>query len=135
MTESLTDRIARFGAAMRPTPLLRLDHELVDLYVKLESSNPTGSAKDRSAFAILHEAAHAGLIAPGATVVESSSGNFAVSLAMLCRALGVHFVPPRQERRRRPGSGRRHVRPVPTTMVRMAEFVCIPARLSPSSVA
>jgi N-(2-amino-2-carboxyethyl)-L-glutamate synthase len=93
MNDALIDRIERIGAAMRPTPLVALPHERVDLRLKLESSNPTGSTKDRSAFAILHEAARAGLIAPGATVVESSSGNFAVSLTMFCRQLGLRFVP------------------------------------------
>ncbi|MFY1674068.1 2,3-diaminopropionate biosynthesis protein SbnA [Plantactinospora sp. WMMB334] len=93
MTDPLIDRIERLGAAMRPTPLVALRHERVDLYLKLESSNPTGSTKDRSAYAILCEAARAGLIAPGTTVVESSSGNFAVSLTTPCRYLGLRFVP------------------------------------------
>lgn len=93
MTGTLLERIDQIGAAMRPTPLVALPHERVDLYLKLESSNPTGSAKDRAAYAILHEAARAGLIAPGTTVVESSSGNFAVSLTTFCRRLGLRFVP------------------------------------------
>jgi cysteine synthase A len=93
MTYTLIDRIERIGAAMRPTPLVALTHDRVDLYLKLESSNPTGSTKDRSAYAILSEAARAGLITPGATVVESSSGNFAVSLTTFCRHLGLRFVP------------------------------------------
>jgi 2,3-diaminopropionate biosynthesis protein SbnA len=93
MAEPLIARIDRIGAAMRPTPMLRLDHDRVNLYVKLESSNVTGSTKDRSAYAILREAAMAGLITPGATVVESSSGNFAVSLTMFCRMLGLRFIP------------------------------------------
>lgn len=93
MTDTMIARIQRIGAAMRPTPLVALAHRQVDLYIKLESSNPTGSAKDRSAYAILHEAARAELIAPGATVVESSSGNFAVSLTTFCRHLGLRFVP------------------------------------------
>jgi 2,3-diaminopropionate biosynthesis protein SbnA len=93
VTHPLSTRLLRLTDAVRPTPLIRLDHPQVDLYCKLESSNITGSTKDRSAYAILTEAVEAGLVTNGTAVVESSSGNFAVSLAMLCRLLGVPFIP------------------------------------------
>ncbi|GAB3898090.1 hypothetical protein GCM10029964_081990 [Kibdelosporangium lantanae] len=75
------------------TPLARLRHDRLDLAVKLEYCNPYGSVKDRSAYWILRRAIERGDIGPGTTVVESSSGNFARSVASFCRALGIAFVP------------------------------------------
>ncbi len=68
------------------------DDEL-DLLAKLEFCNPTGSSKDRSALWILDRAIHRGEITRDTTVVESSSGNFALALAFYCRMLGIPFVP------------------------------------------
>ncbi|BEL12946.1 2,3-diaminopropionate biosynthesis protein SbnA [Actinoplanes sichuanensis] len=93
VTAALSARLLRVMEATRPTPLIQLDHPTVNLFCKLESSNITGSTKDRSAYAILTEAVEAGLVTGRTTLVESSSGNFAVSLAMLCRLLGVPFIP------------------------------------------
>ncbi len=75
------------------TDIVHLEHPALRLYAKLELANPTGSAKDRSAYWILREAVRGGEIGPGTTVVESSSGNFALSLATFCRALAIDFVP------------------------------------------
>lgn len=81
-----------FAGRMR-TPLLHLRHSAADLYCKLEHCGPTGSSKDRSALWSLKVAVEAGLVTRGTTVVESSSGNFALALAYCTRQLGVPFVP------------------------------------------
>ena len=77
------------------TPVVRLnkigpDH--VDLYVKVESFNPLASVKDRLAFAIIDDAERRGLLKPGQTVVEATSGNTGIALAMVCAAKGYQFV-------------------------------------------
>jgi cysteine synthase A len=77
------------------TPVVKLnkmapDH--VDLYVKVESFNPMASVKDRLAFAIIIDAEKRGLLKPGQTVVEATSGNTGIALAMVCAARGYQFV-------------------------------------------
>ena len=62
------------------------------VFVKLELNNPAGSAKDRPADRMLNEAFDAGLLRPGGTVVESSSGNFGVALAQQAAYRGLRFV-------------------------------------------
>jgi len=77
------------------TPIVKL-HRLapahVDLYVKVEAFNPGGSVKDRLAIAIILDAEQKGLIKPGDTIVEATSGNTGVALAMVCAAKGYKFV-------------------------------------------
>ena len=77
------------------TPIVKL-HRLppkhVDMYVKVEAFNPGGSVKDRLAIAIIIDAEQKGLIKPGDTVVEATSGNTGVALAMVCAARGYRFV-------------------------------------------
>ena len=77
------------------TPVVRL-HRLappgVSLYAKVESFNPGGSVKDRLALAIILDAEQRGLLKPGDTVVEATSGNTGVALAMVCAARGYPFV-------------------------------------------
>ena len=80
------------GRGIGETPLVALPGERVDLFVKLETHNLSGSVKDRPAFHILDRAIEDGLVDAGTTVVESSSGNFAIALATLCRSLGLPFV-------------------------------------------
>ncbi|MGH8108629.1 MAG: cysteine synthase A [Arenimonas sp.] len=77
------------------TPIVKL-HRIapahVDLYVKVESFNPGGSVKDRLALAIIVDAEQKGLLKPGQTVVEATSGNTGIALAMVCAARGYPFV-------------------------------------------
>lgn len=89
----LLDRMNRLRAGFTETPLLSLADDQLDLVTKLEFCNPTGSAKDRSALWILEQAIRRGDITPNTTVVESSSGNFAIALASFCRMLGIPFLP------------------------------------------
>jgi cysteine synthase B len=64
----------------------------VRLWAKLEDRNPTGSVKDRVAFAMIAEAERSGRLAPGATILEPTSGNTGISLAMLARLRGYGLV-------------------------------------------
>lgn len=89
----LLDRLREVRSTMRATPLQVLPHEAVDLRVKLELMNPFGSTKDRSALWILQGAVARGELDEGCTIVESSSGNFALAMAAMCRQLGLAFVP------------------------------------------
>ncbi|MCF8825422.1 cysteine synthase A [Xanthomonas campestris] len=72
--------------------LHRLAPEHVTLYVKVEAFNPGGSVKDRLALAIVLDAEQRGLLKPGDTIVEATSGNTGVALAMVAAARGYKFV-------------------------------------------
>ena len=78
--------------AIGNTPMVELPrlapHAGVRLFAKLEGNNPTGSVKDRVARAMLLEARDAGHLAPGQTIIEPSSGNTGISLAMIASRLG-----------------------------------------------
>jgi len=83
-------------AAVGDTPLVLLPRlspsEHVRLWAKLEDRNPTGSIKDRAALAMLAAAERDGLLSPGCTILEPTSGNTGISLAMACRAAGYRLV-------------------------------------------
>jgi cysteine synthase A len=86
--DSILDTIGR-------TPVVRLNRIApsgVSLYAKVESFNPGGSVKDRLAIAIILDAEARGLLKPGDTVIEATSGNTGVALAMVCAARGYKFV-------------------------------------------
>jgi len=77
------------------TPIVRLNKmgpDNVDLYVKVESFNPLSSVKDRLAIAIITDAEERGILKPGQVVVEATSGNTGIALAMVCAAKGHQFV-------------------------------------------
>jgi cysteine synthase A len=77
------------------TPVVRLNRmapDNVEIYVKVESFNPMASVKDRLAFAIINDAQESGELKPGQTVVEATSGNTGIALAMVCAATGHPFV-------------------------------------------
>lgn len=86
------DLIATIGH----TPLVELHHislnPNVRILAKLESHNPTGSIKDRTALSLIEDAERRGLIAPGDTIMEPTSGNTGISLAMICRVRGYRLV-------------------------------------------
>ncbi|MBS1123056.1 MAG: cysteine synthase [Deltaproteobacteria bacterium] len=86
--QSITDLIGR-------TPIVainRLAPAHVSMYVKVEYFNPGGSVKDRLALAIIQDAEQRGVLKPGQTVVEATSGNTGIALAMVCAARGYPFV-------------------------------------------
>src|SRR5918997_4139594 len=85
----------RYGdivAAIGNTPLVELKRLSpkpgVRIWAKLESRNPTGSIKDRVARALIEAAEEQGAIAPGQTILEPTSGNTGISLAMICSRKG-----------------------------------------------
>jgi cysteine synthase len=64
----------------------------VRLWAKLETGNPTGSVKDRAALYMIAQAEKEGLLRPGVTVLEPTSGNTGISLAMVCRMRGYRLI-------------------------------------------
>ena len=64
----------------------------IDLYVKIEAFNPLGSVKDRLALGIIEDAERRGALKPGQTVVEATSGNTGIGLAMVCAQKGYPLV-------------------------------------------
>jgi len=87
--ESLVDSVGR-------TPLVGLPRlspsAEVRLWAKLEQDNPTGSIKDRAALWMVQDAEKRGLLSPGATVLEPTSGNTGISLAMVCSQRGYRLI-------------------------------------------
>jgi len=77
------------------TPLVRLNRLApagVNVFVKVESFNPLGSVKDRMARAIIEDAERTGALKPGQTVIEATSGNTGIGLAMVCAQKGYPLV-------------------------------------------
>ena len=77
------------------TPCVRINRlapEGIELYVKAEFFNPAASVKDRLAVSIIEEAERSGALKPGQTVVEATSGNTGIGLAMVCAAKGYPLV-------------------------------------------
>ncbi len=78
------------------TPIVRLQHipdsPDVTIYCKLEGRNPGGSVKDRAAFGMLNEALERGDIKPGDKIVEATSGNTGIALAMIARLKNLHMT-------------------------------------------
>ena len=64
----------------------------IDMYVKVEAFNPMSSVKDRLAIGIIEDAERKGLLKPGQTVIEATSGNTGIALAMVCAVKGYPFV-------------------------------------------
>lgn len=86
--ESIVDTIGN-------TPVVRVQRAglpHVEMFVKLEARNPMASVKDRLAIALIQEAERQGALKPGQTVVEATSGNTGIALAMVCAARGYPFV-------------------------------------------
>ncbi|MCP4047227.1 MAG: pyridoxal-phosphate dependent enzyme, partial [Gammaproteobacteria bacterium] len=77
------------------TPVIQINHLAplgIDMYVKVEAFNPMASVKDRLAIGIIEDAERKGLLKPGQTVVEATSGNTGIALAMVCAVKGYPFV-------------------------------------------
>ena len=83
---------ASIAEAIGRTPLVELGrfnpNPRVRLLAKLEGANPTGSVKDRVARSMIEDAEVRGAISPGQTILEPTSGNTGISLAMICRRKG-----------------------------------------------
>ena len=77
------------------TPVVKLDKlapEGVNLYAKVEAFNPLSSVKDRLALGIIEHAEKTGALKPGQTVIEATSGNTGIALAMVCAVRGYPMV-------------------------------------------
>ena len=88
-------RYANILETIGNTPLVRLNRlapPSVNVYVKIEAFNPMGSVKDRMARAIIERAEQTGELRPGQTVVEATSGNTGIGLAMVCAQKGYPLV-------------------------------------------
>src|SRR3954466_9676963 len=88
-------RFASILETVGHTPVVKINKLApanVDLYVKIEAFNPLGSVKDRLALGIIEDAERRGQLKPGETVVEATSGNTGIGLAMVCAAKGYPLV-------------------------------------------
>src|SRR3979490_1781342 len=77
------------------TPIVRINHLApagINLYVKIEAFNPLGSVKDRLALGVIEDAEKTGALKPGQTVIEATTGNTGIGLAMVCAAKGYPLV-------------------------------------------
>ena len=77
------------------TPVVRINKLApagINLYVKVEAFNPMGSIKDRLALGIIEDAERRGTLTPGQTVIEATSGNTGIGLAMVCAQKGYPLV-------------------------------------------
>jgi cysteine synthase len=86
--ESILDTVGRTPAVR----VHRLGPQGVNLYVKVEAFNPLGSVKDRLALGVIEAAERSGELKPGMTVIEATSGNTGIGLAMVCAAKGYPLV-------------------------------------------
>ena len=91
--ETLLAKLHRLRPLIGQTPLVSLPHTKLNLYCKLEYYNLSGSIKDRVAIHALEKAIGSGRVTQDSTIVESSSGNLASSLAQICHALSLNFIP------------------------------------------
>lgn len=85
-----------FTATIGGTPLVRLSRMAADsgaqLLAKVESMNPLGSVKDRVAVALVNDAEQRGLLQPGGTIIEPTSGNTGIGLAFVCASRGYRLL-------------------------------------------
>ena len=88
-------RYANILETVGRTPIVRINKLAppgVELYVKIEAFNPLGSVKDRLAVGVIEDAERRGVLGPGQTVVEATSGNTGIGLAMVCAQKGYPLV-------------------------------------------
>jgi len=88
-------RFANILETVGNTPVVKINKLApagIDLYVKIEAFNPLGSVKDRLALGVIEDAEKKGQLKPGQTVVEATSGNTGIGLAMVCAAKGYPLV-------------------------------------------
>src|SRR5688500_20193441 len=90
--------MARYASILETvgnTPVVRIGKLAppeAELYVKIEAFNPLGSVKDRLAVGVIEDAEKSGKLKPGQTVIEATSGNTGIGLAMVCAAKGYPLV-------------------------------------------
>src|ERR1700760_4362591 len=95
MERTMGRRYANILETVGNTPVVRINKlapEGVNLFVKVEAFNPLGSVKDRLALGVIEDAERRGHLKPGQTVIEATSGNTGIGLAMVCAAKGYPLV-------------------------------------------
>src|ERR1700723_2001584 len=88
-------RYANILETVGNTPVVKINRlapQDVNLYVKVEAFNPLGSVKDRLALGVIEAAERSGALKPGQTVIEATSGNTGIGLAMVCAQKGYPLV-------------------------------------------
>ncbi|MEI5992053.1 2,3-diaminopropionate biosynthesis protein SbnA [Enterococcus termitis] len=93
MEDHLLKKLNSVSSLIGNTPLIQIPNDHVNLFAKLESFNLLDNVKMRPAFFILKKGIEDGSINQDTCVIESSSGNFGLSLASLCSSLGIKFIP------------------------------------------
>ncbi|WP_134682941.1 cysteine synthase A [Brevibacillus migulae] len=87
---------AHMGELIGQTPVVRLrrlvDQQMAEVYLKLEKWNPSGSVKDRAAYHMIVDAEESGRLQPGATIIEPTSGNTGIGLAMAAAVKGYRAI-------------------------------------------
>ncbi len=91
--KTLKEKLESISKYIGNTPMYKLDVEFCNLYTKLEYFNFFGSIKDRPAHYILKRFIESDKLNSDTTIIESSSGNFAIALAGMCKILGIPFIP------------------------------------------
>ena len=93
---SMTIQHPTVSSAIGRTPMVRLervvDPDMAEVWVKMEGMNPGGSIKDRTALGMIVDAEQRGLLSPGGTIVEPTSGNTGVGLAQVAAARGYRLI-------------------------------------------
>src|SRR3984893_7223209 len=90
--------MAKFASILETvgrTPIVRINKlapKGINMFVKIEAFNPLGSVKDRLALGVIEAAEKTGELKPGQTVIEATSGNTGIGLAMVCAAKGYELV-------------------------------------------
>ena len=95
MDKAISARFDNILETVGNTPIVRLNNigpDDVNVYVKIESFNPMGSVKDRLALGVIEDAEKRGTLQPGQTVIEATSGNTGIGLAMVCAQKGYPLV-------------------------------------------
>src|SRR5688572_20509804 len=95
MVMAMGARFANILATIGRTPIVRINKLApphVNLFVKLEAFNPGGSVKDRLALGVIEDAERRGTLRPGQVVIEATSGNTGIGLAMVCAQKGYPLV-------------------------------------------
>src|ERR1700751_2816937 len=88
-------RFANILETIGNTPVVRINELVpadINLYVKVEAFNPLGSVKDRLPLGVIEDAEKNGRLKPGQTVIEATSGNTGIGLAMVCAQKGYPLV-------------------------------------------
>src|SRR5712692_3049755 len=93
--QSVGQRYANILETVGNTPVVRINKLApadINLFVKIEAFNPLGSVKDRLALGVIEDAERSGVLKPGQTVIEATSGNTGIGLAMVCAQRGYPLV-------------------------------------------